>query len=138
MWWILSITLSHWLILISSTLISSLCLQLASEKLWSDLKLRWKNSNFNLYIKKNQGWEFAHQFSEPISRFLRKNELMSNLLKKNKRFAHSLIFGEQPERFAHSLSFLVSYLSDSLISLFKNFFKNLQKMSKKTYNKIWF
>ena len=30
-----------------------------------------------------QGWEFAHRFSERIARFLPKNERMSDLLKKN-------------------------------------------------------
>ena len=42
---------------------------------------------------------------------------MNDLLKKNKRFAHSLIFGERPEGFAHGGSFLVSDLSDFLTSL---------------------
>ena len=36
---------------------------------------------------------------------------------KNKRFAHSLIFGERPEQIAHGSSFLVSNLSDLLILL---------------------
>ena len=39
--------------------------------------------------------------------------------KKNERFAHSLIFGEQPEGIAHGRSFLVSDLSDSLTLLTK-------------------
>ena len=34
---------------------------------------------------------------------------------KKERFAHLLIFGEQPERFAHGHSFLVSDLSESLM-----------------------
>ena len=46
--------------------------------------------------------------------FLQKNERMSDSLKK-KRFAHSLIFGEQPEQFAHGPSFLVSNLSELLM-----------------------
>ena len=33
---------------------------------------------------------------------------------KNGRFDHSLIFGEQPERFAHPSSFMMSHLSESL------------------------
>ena len=37
--------------------------------------------------------------------------------RKNKRFTHSLIFGEQPERFAHGCSFLVRDLSNLLTSL---------------------
>ena len=61
-----------------------------------------------------QGWEFAHQFSKRIARFLPKNERMSDSLK-NERFAHLLIFGEQPERFAHGCSFPLSDLSDSLM-----------------------
>ena len=64
-----------------------------------------------LNIKQNyQGWEFAHRFSERIARFLPKNEQVAQ---KNERFAHLLIFSEQPERFAHGHSFLVSDLSDS-------------------------
>ena len=40
---------------------------------------------------------------------------------KNKWFAHSLTFGEQPERIAHGRSFLVRDLSDSLtLLIFKN------------------
>ena len=39
------------------------------------------------------------------------------LARKNKRFTHSLIFGEQPERFAHGCSFLVRDLSNLLTSL---------------------
>ena len=48
----------------------------------------------------NQGWEFAHWFSEGIARFLPKNEQMSDLLKKT---SDSLL-----------RSFLVSDLFDSL------------------------
>ena len=59
-----------------------------------------------------QGWEFSHRFPERIARFLPKNERMTIPSKKNKRFAHSLIFGERPEP---KRSFLVSDLSDSLI-----------------------
>ena len=92
---------------------------------------------------KNQGWEFAHRFSERITRFLRKNERMSNSLKKTEQCAHFwwatwanrsglLIYGEQPERFANIAhlrwatwaicshrSFLVSNLSNWLIFLIK-------------------
>ena len=46
--------------------------------------------------------------------FLPKNERMSNSLK-NKRFAHSIIICEHPERFAHGCSFFVSDLSESLM-----------------------
>ena len=48
-----------------------------------------------------QGWEFAHRFSERIARFLRKNERMSDSLKKT---SDLLI-----------RSFLVSDLSDLLM-----------------------
>ena len=81
-----------------------------------------------------QGWEFAHQFSEQITRFLRKNE----------QFAHLLIFGEWPERFAHGPeriahghSFLVSNLSDSLTYLIKKegMSESLVFLNKKTYIK---
>ena len=50
---------------------------------------------------------------------LANNEQVSNLLRKNKRLAHLLIFGERPEPFAHSLSVVMSDLSSSLTSLFK-------------------
>ena len=49
---------------------------------------------------------------------LANNEQVSNLLRKNKRLAHLLIFGERPEPFAHSLSVVMSDLSNSLTSLF--------------------
>ena len=62
-----------------------------------------------------QGWEFAHRVSKRIAHFLRKNEQMSDLLKKTQQFAHSLIFSERPEQFAHDRSFLVSDLSESLM-----------------------
>ena len=62
-----------------------------------------------------QGWEFAHRFSERITHFLRKNERMSDLLRKNELLAHLFIFGEQPEWFAHGPSFLVSDLTEALI-----------------------
>ena len=63
-----------------------------------------------------QSWEFAHRFSERIARCLRKNEQMSDSLKKTRGFAHgrsflvsdlseSLIFGDRPERFAHIANF---------------------------------
>ena len=57
--------------------------------------------NFNLgyYIERlSEGWESTHQISERIAHFLRKNEQMSNSLKKT---SDSLI-----------CSFLVSNLSD--------------------------
>ena len=60
-----------------------------------------------------QGWEFAHRISERITRFLPKNERMRDSLKK---MSDSLIFGEQPERFAHDCSFPLSDLSESLIA----------------------
>ena len=43
-------------------------------------------------VTKNHGWEFAHLFSEQIARFLRKNEQMSDSLKKRAicSFAHFL------------------------------------------------
>ena len=53
-----------------------------------------------------QGWEFAHLIFERIARFLSKYERMSDSLKKKERFTHSLIFGEQNERFAHIAHFL--------------------------------
>ena len=59
-----------------------------------------------------QGWEFAHLISERIAHFLSKNERMSDSLKK---MSDSLIFGEQPERFAHDRSFPLSDLSESLM-----------------------
>ena len=60
-----------------------------------------------------QGWELAHRISERITRFLPKNEGMRDSLKK---MSDSLIFGEQPERFAPDCSFPLSDLSESLIA----------------------
>ena len=67
---------------------------------------------FNKFYPSNQGREFAHLISEQIARFLSKNERMSDLLKK---MSDSLIFGEQPERFAHDRSFPLSDLSELLM-----------------------
>ena len=39
---------------------------------------------------------------------------------KNERFAHSLIFGEQPEQIANGRSILVSDFRDLITSLTKN------------------
>ena len=52
----------------------------------------------------NQGWEFAHRFSERIARFLQ-NKLANERLAQKKvirSFAH---FCEQPEQFAHIAHF---------------------------------
>ena len=57
------------------------------------------------------GLGIFHWFSEQITRFLRKNEQMSDLL------SDSLTFGKQPERIRHGHSFLVCDLSNSLTSL---------------------
>ena len=46
--------------------------------------------------------------------FLWVKEQMSNFLRKNERFAHLLIYHELPERNAHSWSFVLSDLSNSL------------------------
>ena len=61
---------------------------------------------FDFCVRKIQGWEFAHQFSEQIARFLRKNE-------RSERFAHGLSFLVSDL----NRSFLVSKLSNSLTSL---------------------
>ena len=53
------------------------------------------------FTVKYQGWEFAHRFSERIARFLRKNERMSDSLKKTSNLLIS--------------SFLVSDLSEPLM-----------------------
>ena len=39
----------------------------------------------------------------------------SAICSKNEQLAHSLIFGDRPERFAHGCSFLVSDLSELLM-----------------------
>ena len=99
-----------------------------------------------LIVSQIQGWVFARQFSEWIASFLHKNERMSNSLLKmsdvlicsflvnnlsnSLTVAHFwwvtwvnrsrlLIFGEQPERFAHSCSFVISDLSNLLLLPFK-------------------
>ena len=73
----------------------------------------WKTCSDPELNHQGQGWEFAHSFSERIERFSKK---WANVLfaQKNTQFANSLIFVEQPERFAHGCSFLVSNLSESL------------------------
>ena len=76
-------------------------------------------------MKKNQGWEFPNRFSERIAHFLQKNEQMAQ---KNEQFAHSLIFGERPERITHGRSFLVirshcSFLVSDLSDLLTSFLK---------------
>ena len=61
-------------------------------------------------------------------------------------WSQALIFGEWPERFAYSHSFVMSNLSDLLTLLFKKewmseslvFLKNLQKYFLKTYRKLDF
>ena len=44
-----------------------------------------------------QGWKFAHGFSEGIAGFFAKKRAKERFAQKNEQFAHSLIFGEQPE-----------------------------------------
>ena len=96
-------------------------------------------------LRPQQGWEFDHLFSERIALFF--VEKMSDSLIKR---SHSLILsflvshlsdsltvahfwwgirvnrswllslGEWPKQFAHNRSFVMSNLSDSLTSLFKN------------------
>ena len=75
-----------------------------------------------------QGWEFAHLFSERIARFLPNSERMSDSLSHSflvsdlsdslnsseRPSLRSLILGEQLERIANSCSYLVSNLSETL------------------------
>ena len=73
----------------------------------------WANySGCTPKMSKLQGWEFAHWFSEGITRFLRKTDQISNFLKKT---SNLLIFGEWPERFAYGCSFLVKDVSELLM-----------------------
>ena len=51
-------------------------------------------------------WVFCEKMSERVIR------------SKNEQFAHLLSFGERPEQIAHSRSFLVSHLSDSITAAF--------------------
>ena len=77
--------------------------KLLTTELKLRLKLKPESSSFTHWSRSwvnMQGWEFTHQFSKRIARFLPKNERMSNSLKK---MSDSLI-----------RSFLVSDLSDSL------------------------
>ena len=46
--------------------------------------------------------------------FFAKKWANEQFAQKNEQFAHSLHFGERPERFTHGRSFLVSNLTDSL------------------------
>ena len=76
-------------------------------------------------MQRKQGWEFTHWFPERIARFLRKNEQMSDLLKKTsdllkKQAIRSFFVSNlSNSAFAHGCSFLVSDLSKSLTSLIK-------------------
>ena len=70
----------------------------------SESLIFWKTTKIQFYFK-----EF-----ERIASFLRAKERMSNLLK-NEQFAHSLFYHERPERIAHSCSFVMRDLSDSLM-----------------------
>ena len=74
-----------------------------------------------------QGWEFAHWFSEKIAYCLRKNEQMSNSLKKNtiRSFAH---FWWATWVICSHRSLKKGGMSESLIFFFVQ----------KTYQKIWF
>ena len=69
----------------------------------SESLIFWKTTKIPFYFKK----------FERIASFLRAKERMSNLLK-NEQFAHSLFYHERPERIAHSCSFVMRDLSDSL------------------------
>ena len=93
------------------------------KKMMNRIKATWRNGCFKIWLCHNtpnhhapwhQNWEFAHRFSVRIACFLRKNERMSDSLKKNEQFAHLLIFGERPEQIAHGRSFAISGLSHLL------------------------
>ena len=86
-----------------------------------------KTVNLNA-VNGQQGWEFAHLFSERIARFLPNSEPMSDSLSHSflvsdlsdslnsseRPSLRSLILGEQLERIANSRSYLVSNLSETL------------------------
>ena len=69
----------------------------------------------SLVILKNvqKIWFYSH-FFEWITCFLWAKEWKSDLLRRNKRLAHSLFYHEQPKRINHGCSFFMSNLSDSL------------------------
>ena len=87
-------------------------------------------NRFCLFIW-GHGWELASFWQK-----------MSNWVIHSKKTSDLLIFGEQPERYTHGCSFLVSELCDKLTMLFKKegmskflfILNNLQK----TYIKIQF
>ena len=58
----------------------------------------------------NQGWEFAHRFSERIARFLQKNERMSDSLKKTSDLLTSLIKKEGMSELVVFLNLQKTYL----------------------------
>ena len=62
-----------------------------------------------------QGWEFSHRFSERIACFLRKNEEMSNSLKKKKNSLKKTSNSLKKTSDSLIRSFLVSNLSDLLM-----------------------
>ena len=73
-----------------------------------------------------QGWEFAHQFSERITRYLQKNEQMSNLsnllisLIKKEGMSESLFFLKKKMsiKCTQKYDFSQIFLSESLICSF--------------------
>ena len=79
---------------------SNIFVSLNFTKKVSTFSVLLNRSEFSETLCEIQGWEFAHQFSGQIARFLPKNERTSDSLKKT---SDSLI-----------RSFLVSDLSDSL------------------------
>ena len=85
------------------------------------------NKRCNLDTK--TGWEFARLFTERIARFLPKNEQMSDSLNKTSDLFTSLIFGEQPEQFAHIAH---QKRGNELIAHFLNIKKTYIKHTKKS------
>ena len=70
-----------------------------------------------LTLAGKQSWEFAHRFSEQITKFYPKMSEWANerFAQKNEWFTQLLIFGDRPERFDHYRSFPLSDLSLSLM-----------------------
>ena len=103
-----------------------------------------------------KGWEFVHRFSERITRFFAKKCTNAQFAQKtNDLLIHFFLVGDLSDsprslifgmRFAHSSSFVMSNLGDSLTRLFKKreyanrscFFKRTKQLLKNVKNMILF
>ena len=99
------------------------------QYIWTTQQYFYSYVTLRFFLHFTQDWEFAHRIFERITRFLPKKWATWAIC------SQSLIPSEQPEQIAHGRSFVLSDLSDSLISHRTNernlcFLKNFQKTVK--------